>query len=202
MQRRSFLSRAGAGLATGGAVLAAPAIAAQPSVRWRLVSSFPRNLDTIFGTAELFSSQVALMSEGRFQISVHPANEITPAFGVVDAVQQGAVEMAHSAGYYYFGKDETFALSCAIPFGLNSRQATAWMYHGNGLALMRDFYRGYNIVNFPAGNTGAQMGGWFRKEIKSLADQLRSKIAKPDTPAVAEAPEEKKKETYIVEHKD
>ena len=91
-----------------------------------------------------------------------------PAFGVVDGVQQGTVEVAHTAPYYFFGKDECFALGCAIPFGLNSRQMTAWMYEGNGLKLMREFYAKYNIINFPGGNTGAQMGGWFRKEIKSL----------------------------------
>jgi hypothetical protein len=93
-----------------------------------------------------------------------------PAFGVVDGVQQGTVECAHTAPYYFFGKDDTFAIDCAIPFGLNSRQMTAWMYEGNGMKLLREFYAGYNIVNFPMGNTGAQMGGWYRKEIKSLAD--------------------------------
>jgi TRAP-type mannitol/chloroaromatic compound transport system substrate-binding protein len=78
--------------------------------------------------------------------------------------------MANTAPYYYFGKDETFALACAVPFGMNSRQLTAWYFEGNGLKLMRDFYRQFNCVNFPMGNTGAQMGGWFRREIKSLAD--------------------------------
>jgi TRAP-type mannitol/chloroaromatic compound transport system substrate-binding protein len=174
MQRRDFLSRAGASLAAGS--LAAPAIAAQPSIRWRMVSSFPKNLDTIFGAAEAFVRQVSALSEGKFQISVHAAGEITPAFGVVDAVQQGAVECGHTAAYYFFGKDETFALGCAIPFGLNSRQTTAWMYHGNGLSLMREFYRDYNIINFPAGNTGAQMGGWFRKELHTLADMKGVKM--------------------------
>ena len=176
MQRRSFLKQAGRGLATGSALAAVPAIAAEPAVRWRLVSSFPKNLDTIFGAAELFARQVSAMSEGRFQISVHAAGEITPAFGVVDAVQQGAVECAQTAAYYFFGKDETFALGCAIPFGLNSRQTNAWMYHGNGLSLMREFYRSYNIISFPLGNTGAQMGGWFRKEIKTLADMKGVKM--------------------------
>ena len=85
-------------------------------------------------------------------------------------MQNGTVEMGHTAPYYYFGKDETFALGCAIPFGLNSRQMSAWAYEGNGLKLMREFYRNYNIMSFPGGNTGAQMGGWFRKEIKSAAD--------------------------------
>jgi TRAP-type mannitol/chloroaromatic compound transport system substrate-binding protein len=93
-----------------------------------------------------------------------------PPFGVVDGVQQGTVECAHTAPYYFFGKDETFAIDCAIPFGLNSRQMTAWMYEGNGMKLLREFYAGYNIVNFPMGNTGAQMGGWYRKPIKSVAD--------------------------------
>jgi len=170
MQRRSFLSRAGLRVAAASALVSAPAIAAQPAVRWRMVSSFPKNLDTIYGSAELISRQVAAMSEGRFEISVHAAGEITPPFGVVDAVQQGAVECGQTAAYYYFGKDETFALGCAVPFGLDSRQQTAWMYHGNGLRLMREFYRNYNIISFPAGNTGAQMGGWFRREIRSLAD--------------------------------
>ena len=106
------------------------------------------------------------MSGGKFEVSMHAAGELMPAFGVVDGVQKGTVEVAHTAPYYFFGKDETFALGCAIPFGLNSRQMSAWMYEGNGLKLMREFYAKYNIINFPGGNTGAQMGGWFRKEIK------------------------------------
>jgi TRAP-type mannitol/chloroaromatic compound transport system substrate-binding protein len=110
------------------------------------------------------------MSGGKFEISTHAAGELMPAFGVVDGVQQGSIEMAQTAPYYFFGKDEAFTLGCAIPFGLNSRQMTAWMYEGNGLKLMREFYAKYNIVNLPGGNTGAQMGGWFRKEIRSQAD--------------------------------
>ncbi|MBL0729889.1 TRAP transporter substrate-binding protein [Piscinibacter sp. HJYY11] len=169
MERRGFIRHAGlAGVLAAGA---APAVVhAQAVVRWRLASSFPKSLDTLYGTAEVFSKKVAEMTGGKFLISVHAAGELMPAFGVVDGVQNAAVEMAHSAGYYHFGKDETFALGAAIPFGLNSRQQSAWMYEGNGTKLMREFYRNYNIVNLPGGNTGAQMGGWFRKEIKSLAD--------------------------------
>ena len=169
MERRGFIRHAGlAGVLAAGA---APAVVqAQAAVRWRLASSFPKSLDTLYGTAEVLSKKVSEMTSGKFQISVHAAGELMPAFGVVDGVQNAAVEMAHSAGYYHFGKDETFALGAAIPFGLNSRQQSAWMYEGNGMKLMRDFYRNYNIVNLPGGNTGAQMGGWFRKEIKSLAD--------------------------------
>ena len=169
MERRSFVR--GAGLAGVLAAGAAPAIVhAQANIRWRMASSFPRSLDTIFGAAEVFAKHVSEMTGGKFEISTHAGGELMPAFGVVDGVQQGTVEMAHTAPYYFFGKDPTFALGCAIPFGRNSRQTTAWMYEGNGLKLMREFYAGYNIINFPGGNTGTQMGGWFRKEIKSLAD--------------------------------
>jgi TRAP-type mannitol/chloroaromatic compound transport system substrate-binding protein len=169
MQRRSFIRKTGlAGVIAAGA---APAIVhAQAAIRWRLASSFPKSLDTLFGSADVFAKHVSDMTGGKFQISTHAAGELMPAFGVVDGIQQGTIEMANTAPYYFFGKDPTFALGCAIPFGLNSRQMTAWMYEGNGLKLMREFYRGYNIVNFPMGNTGAQMGGFFRKEIKSLAD--------------------------------
>ncbi|MFN4115876.1 MAG: TRAP transporter substrate-binding protein, partial [Inhella sp.] len=169
MERRSFVSQAGlAGILAAGA---APAVVqAQAQIRWRLASSFPKALDTIYGAAETFSKKVAEMSGGKFSISVHPGGELMPAFGVVDGVQEGTVECAHTAPYYFFGKDDTFALACAIPFGLNSRQLSAWMYDGNGLKLMREFYRNYNIISFPMGNTGAQMGGWYRKEIKSVAD--------------------------------
>ena len=168
MDRRSLIKNAGiAGVLAAGA---APAVHAQAAIRWRLASSFPKSLDTIFGAAEIFGNAVKAMSGGKFEISVHAAGELMPAFGVVDGVQQGTVEMAHTAPYYFFGKNECFALGCAIPFGLNSRQMTAWMYEGNGLKLMREFYAKYNMINFPGGNTGAQMGGWYRKEIKSAKD--------------------------------
>ncbi|MFG6461288.1 TRAP transporter substrate-binding protein [Roseateles sp. DXS20W] len=175
MERRSFVRHAGlAGVLAAGA---APAIVhAQAQVRWRLASSFPKSLDTIFGAADVFAKKVSEMTGGKFQISVHAGGEIVPALQVVDAVQGGTVEIAHTAPYYFFGKDETFALGCAIPFGLNSRQMTAWMVEGNGLKLMREFYRNYNIISFPGGNTGAQMGGWYRKEIKSIADMKGLKI--------------------------
>jgi TRAP-type mannitol/chloroaromatic compound transport system substrate-binding protein len=171
MQRRDFLTKAAAGAATGGAILAAPAVIGQsPAVRWRLTSGFPKSLDTIFGAAEVFADKVNKMTGGKFQISVHAAGELVPQPGIVDAVQNGTVECAHTAPYYYFGKDDTFALGCAIPFGLNSRQMTAWQYEGNGLKLMREFYAKYSMLHFPMGNTGAQMGGWYRKEIKSAED--------------------------------
>ena len=169
MERRSFIRQTGlAGVLAAG--MAPAVVHAQQALRWRLASSFPKSLDTIYGGGEVFAKKVGEMTGGKFQISVHAAGEIMPAFGVVDGVQNGTVEMAHTVPYYFFGKDETFAIGASIPFGLNSRQMTAWMLEGNGLKLMRDFYRNYNIINFPGGNTGAQMGGWFRKEINTVAD--------------------------------
>ena len=168
MDRRSILKNAGiAGVLAAGV---APAVHAQAAIRWRLASSFPKSLDTLFGGADAFARKVKDMTGGKFEITTHPAGELMPAFGVLDGVQNGTVECAHTAPYYFFGKDETFALDCAVPFGLNSRQMTAWMYEGNGMKLLREHYAKYNIVNFPMGNTGTQMGGWFRKEIKSAAD--------------------------------
>jgi TRAP-type mannitol/chloroaromatic compound transport system substrate-binding protein len=168
MDRRSLIKNAGiAGVLAAGI---APAVHAQAAVRWRLASSFPKSLDTIYGAAEVFSQKVKQLSGGKFDVSVHAAGELMPAFGVVDGVQNGTVEAAHTAPYYFFGKDETFAIGGAIPFGLNSRQMSAWTYEGNGLKLMREFYAKYNMTSFPCGNTGAQMGGWMRKEIKSIAD--------------------------------
>jgi TRAP-type mannitol/chloroaromatic compound transport system substrate-binding protein len=160
----------GAGIAGVLAAGVAPAVHAQAAIRWRLASSFPKSLDTIYGGAEVFAQKVKQLSGGRFDVSVHAAGELMPAFGVVDGVQNGTVEAAHTAPYYFFGKDETFAIGGAIPFGLNSRQMSAWTFDGNGLKLMREFYAKYNIIHFPCGNTGAQMGGWFRKEIKSAHD--------------------------------
>ena len=178
MKRRSFLKKAAVGLAAG--TVAAPAIAqSQPTVSWRLASSFPKSLDTIFGAAEVISKRVAAATNGKFTIKVFAGGEIVPPFSVVDAVQNATVECCHTAPYYFFGKDPTFAFACAIPFGMNARQQNAWMYHGGGADLMRDFFKEYNIINFPAGNTGAQMGGWFRKEIKEVADLngLKMRIA-------------------------
>ena len=168
MDRRSIIKHAGiAGVLAAGA---APAVHAQAAVRWRLASSFPKPLDTIYGGAETFAKKVVEMTGGKFQISVHAAGELMPALGVIDGVQQGSIEACHTAGYYFFGKNEAFAVGAAIPFGMNTRQLNAWMFEGNGLKLTREFYAKYNMVNFPCGNTGAQMGGWFRKEIKTVED--------------------------------
>ena len=174
MQRRSFLKQATAG-ATAAAV-AAPALAQGPAITWRLASSFPKTLDTIFGSAERFVKRVAELTGGRFLIRQFAAGEVVPGLQVMDAVQAGTVEMGHTPAYYYFGKDPTFCFDCAVPFGLTSRQQTSWMEQGGGRELLREFYKGYGIINFFGGNTGTQMGGWYRKEIKAVADMKGLKI--------------------------
>lgn len=169
MERRSFLKKAAVGASAGA--IAAPALAqSQPTINWRLASSFPKSLDTIYGGAETLSKRVAQLTGGKFNIRAFAGGEIVPALQVVDAVQAGTVEMGHTCSYYYFGKDPAFAFDCAVPFGLNSRQQTAWFDQGGGKQLMREFFKDYGIINFLGGNTGVQMGGWFRKEVKSVKE--------------------------------
>ena len=173
MERRSFLKKAGVSVAAGAsmATLSKAALAADlPTIKWRLASSFPKSLDTIYGAADVFTKRVSEATGGKFEIRPFAGGEIVPAFSVMDSVKDGTVECGHTASYYTFGKDPTFALDCAVPFGLNFRQFAAWTKHGGGLELLREFFATHNITNFPMGNTGAQMGGWFRKEIKTVKD--------------------------------
>ena len=176
MKRREFITKAlpaaAGGLALSGCAGAqqGPAIIDQPRVMWRMASSFSRSLDVLFGAAELFARRVEELTDGRFTIRVYPAGEIVPGHQVLDAVQQGTVQCGQTASYYYTGKHEALAFDTCVPFGLSARQQFAWMYHGGGLELMREILAGFNIVSFPAGSTGVQMGGWFRRAINSAAD--------------------------------
>jgi TRAP-type mannitol/chloroaromatic compound transport system substrate-binding protein len=176
MDRRGFIRKAGVAAAAVPA-LASPAIAqSMPELKWRMTSSFPKSLDTIYGAAETFSKFVAEATDNKFQIQVFPGGEIAPPLEAANEVGKGNVEMCHTASYYYWGKDPTYAFGTAVPFGLNSRQQNAWMYHGGGIDLLNEFYATQNLIAFPCGNTGAQMGGWFRKEIKSVADMQGVKM--------------------------
>src|SRR5882672_10621896 len=169
MKRRQFLR--GAGVAAAATAVASPAIAqSNPELRWRLTSSYPKSLDTLYGAAEIFAKAVAEATDNKFHIQVFAAGEIVPALAAADAVQNGTVEMCHTASYYYFGKDPTFAFGTAVPFGLNARMQNAWMYQGGGMELMNAFYKKFNIRALPCGNTGCQMGGWFRREVKTPSD--------------------------------
>jgi len=168
MQRRKFLTAAGIG---GAAALAAPAIAqTAPKVSWRLTSGFPRALDTIYGAAEDFARYLGEATDGNFQVRPFADGEIVPMAEAADAVAAGTVEMAHTASGYFWDSNPTFALGTAVPFGLNVRGLNAWNYHGGGIDMLNAFYARQNLIGFPGGNTGAQMGGWWRKETNTLAD--------------------------------
>ncbi|MBX3569558.1 MAG: TRAP transporter substrate-binding protein [Rhizobiaceae bacterium] len=173
MDRRSFIRKAGAaGVGAAAATaLAAPAIAqSNPKVTWRLASSFPKSLDTIYGGAEVFSKMVSEATDGNFQVQVFAAGEIVPGLQAADAAAAGTVEACHTVSYYYWGKNPTWALGAAVPFALNARGMNAWQYHGGGIDLFNEFLAAQNLYGLPGGNTGVQMGGWFRKEIKTVAD--------------------------------
>ena len=169
MKRRQFLQAASVGLAA--TAVAKPAIAqTNPAIKWRLTSSFPKSLDTLFGASETIAKFVAESTDNQFQMQTFAAGEIVPGLNAMDAVSSGTVEACHTAAYYYFGKDPTFALFCAVPFGLNTRQQNAWFYDGDGMRLMNELGKKFNIHSLAAGNTGCQMGGWFRKEINEVSD--------------------------------
>lgn len=178
MDRRKFsLATATGVLAT---TVAAPAARAQTpgQVRWRLVSSFPRTLG-MYQAAEIVSKRVEKLTGGAFQIRVFPPGEIVPGLQVLDAVEQGTVECGHTAGYYYGGKESALAIDTCLPFGMGIREHNAWMYYGGGLDLLRAVYQRFGCINFPAGHTGTQMGGWWRSEVKTLGDLKGKKMRIP-----------------------
>jgi TRAP-type mannitol/chloroaromatic compound transport system substrate-binding protein len=169
MDRRKLLKAAALGVAS--TAVAAPAIAqSSPTIRWRLTTSFPKSLDTLYATCELFSKLVAELSDQKFQVQIFGPGEVVPALQVLDAVSNNTIEMGNTASYYYIGKDPAFAFGTAVPFGLNTRQMNAWLHYGGGNELLNELYKGYNVYGIPFGNTTAQMGGWFRKEIKTVED--------------------------------
>jgi TRAP-type mannitol/chloroaromatic compound transport system substrate-binding protein len=178
VDRRKFLKAASAGgVATAAASVAAPAIAqSMPEVKWRLTSSYPKSLDTIYGAAEVFSKAIAEMTDNKFQVQVFAAGELVPGLQAADKVMDGTVECCQTASYYYWGKDPTFAFGTAVPFGLNTRMMLSWMEEGGGKDLLNEFYKKFNLYQLPGGNTGAQMGGWYRKEINTIEDMKGLKM--------------------------
>src|SRR5262249_16451088 len=169
MKRRQFLTAMGAG--AGATSIAMPALGqSMPQIRWRLAASWPKSLDTLFGACEVFAKCVGEITENRFQIQVFAAGEIVPPFAVLDAVQSGTVELGNTGTYYYWGKDAALAFGSAVPFGLNARQMESWLVHGGGNDLLQDVLASFNCYGIPMGNTRCRMGGWFRKEINTVAD--------------------------------
>ena len=182
LDRRSFLTRASVGgaAAAAGTALAAPAIAQEmPTINWRLASSFPKSLDTIYGGAEELSTRLKEATDGKFTIQVFAAGEIVPGLDAINAATDGTVESAHSVGYYNWGKDPAFACGAELPFTFSARAKTAYQYQGGGIENYNEFLQKYGLIGFPGGNTGVQFGGWYRKEIKTLADLqgLKMRIA-------------------------
>jgi TRAP-type mannitol/chloroaromatic compound transport system substrate-binding protein len=169
MQRRMFL-KTGA-LAAAAAPIAMPAIAqSMPEVKWRLTSSFPKQLDTIYGTAQQFAKFMGEATDGKFQIQTFSAGEIVPGLQALDAVTSGTVECAHTPTYFYIGKEPALGLGTGIPFGLNARQQHSWWYFGGGEQIINGVLAKFNAYSIPCGNSGCQMGGFFRKELKTVDD--------------------------------
>ena len=168
MKRRAFLKQVSGGAV--GVAVAGPAIAQGPQVRWRMTTSWPKSLDTIHGSAERMCQRIGQLTEGKFQIATFAAGEIAPGTQVFDAVSSGTVECGHTLTAFYFGKNPVYAFDSGVAFGANSRQQAAWLYYGGGMELLREILRREELINFPCGNTGVQMGGWFRKEIRTVDD--------------------------------
>lgn len=181
MKRRHLISSVALGAGTTAALAACgsqtsttsgPAVQtdATTSVKWRMASSYTPSLDTVYGGSEFFVERVKQLTEGRFEIALSAAGEIVPGLEVLDAVQQGTVQAGHTNSYYYRGKNEALAFDTAVPFGFNYRQQNAWLYEGGGLELIHELLSDFNIISFPGGSTGTQMGGWWNKEVNSAAD--------------------------------
>src|SRR5262245_2274993 len=190
MERRKFLR----GVATGGAALTvvacssgAPQAGQAPgqssthgTVEWDMATSWPVSLDTSFGGAKTVAERVLALTSGKFKINPRAGGELAKATEVLDVVSQGAVPIGHTASYYYIGKTPITAFGTALPFGLNAQQQNAWLYEGGGLTKLQEIYaKKFNVIQFPAGNTGVQMGGWFRKEVNGVADLQGLKMRIP-----------------------
>jgi len=168
------------GSLAGAASLATPNLAsAQPKLRWRCPGSFPKSVDTLWAAHEAFCRRVGELTDGAFQITPFGPGEIVPALQVMDSVGQGSVEMGYTPSLFYYGKDPTLAFGTAVPFGPSSRQMWSWLHQGGGREIMKEVYRDQNVHAIPATCTGAQMGGWFRREIRTVDDMkgLKMRIA-------------------------
>ncbi len=182
MKRRSFIKKLGLGAAAVGAGIAAsvtPAIAKEKKFRWKMVTTWPPHFPALGEGADFFAKWCKEMSNGRLDITVYGGGELVPPLGVFDAVSQGTVEMGHGAAYYWAGKTPACQFFAAVPFGLNAQGMNAWILNGGGLKLWEEVYAPFKVKPFLAGNTGVQAGGWFNKEIKSIADYKGLKMRIP-----------------------
>lgn len=185
MKRRTLMNYAALGAASATVTActntSGPAVQsnALPTVRWNMATSWPISLDTIFGGAKTLCDRLKEMTGGRFTITPFPAGELVPPLQVLDAVQGGNVEVGHTASYYYVGKNPALGFATSMPFGFSAQQQNAWLYQGGGLDAIQKIYADFGVINFPAGNTGTQMGGWFKREIKTVTDLKGLKMRIP-----------------------
>ncbi len=183
MKRRDVL----VGAAVGASAVAcskpqeaavATAAAVDP-IKWKMVTTWPQNFPGLGTGATALAERIGRMSGGRLTVKVYGAGELVPALEVFDAVSTGTAQMGHGGAYYWKGKAEASQFFSAVPFGFNAQEMNAWLYHGGGLELWRELYEPFDLVPFPGGNTGVQMGGWFNREINSVADLQGLKMRIP-----------------------
>jgi TRAP-type mannitol/chloroaromatic compound transport system substrate-binding protein len=194
MDRRRFLRRLGSGAVVAGAALGAgcksdrnapgpepQAVGAAPfkPVKWKMVTTWPKNFPGLGTGANYLAELITAMSGGRIEVKVYGANELVPAFEVFGAVSAGTAELGHGASYYWKGKSEAAQFFSAVPFGLTAEEMNAWLYHGGGMELWAETYAPFGLVPLAAGNTGVQMAGWFNREINSLEDLQGLKMRIP-----------------------
>lgn len=180
MDRRGFIKKAGVGTLAAGAVLAgAPAIRAEKTIHWKMVTTWPKNFPGLGTGANNLAQYITDMSGGRLTVKVYGAGELVPAFESFDAVSRGTAEMGHGAAYYWKGKSEAAQFFAAVPFGLNAQEMGGWIHHGGGQQLWDELYAGFGLKAFAAGNTGVQMGGWFNREINTVDDYKGLKMRMP-----------------------
>ncbi len=179
MKRRDFIKQAGlTSLAAGG--VAAPAIVrAETKVKWKMVTTWPKNFPVLGTGANQLAKLITDMTNGRIKVKVYGSGELVPAFEVFDAVSRGTAQMGHGAAYYWKGKIEEAQFFSTVPFGLNSQEMTAWLYHGGGMELWEKTYEPFGVLPAAAGNTTVQMAGWFNKEINSVDDLKGLKMRIP-----------------------
>ena len=180
MKRRDFLKSASAGaLVTGGAAMAPGIASAKKKIKWKMVTTWPKNFPGLGTGANNLAKLITEMSGGRLEVKVYGAKELVPAFEVFDAVKRGAAQMGHGAAYYWKGKNEAFQFFSTVPFGLTAQEMNGWLLYGGGMKLWEEAYADFNLVPLAAGNTGVQMGGWFNKQINSVKDLKGLKMRIP-----------------------
>jgi len=179
MQRREFIKRVGVGSLAVGTTAAGVQRAEATEHKWKMVTTWPKNFPGLGTSAAKLAELIGEMSGGRITVKVYGATELVPAFEVFDAVSRGTAEMGHGAAYYWKGKSEAAQFFTTVPFGMTAQEMNGWLYHGGGLELWKELYAGFGLIPAPAGNTGVQMGGWFNREINSVADLQGLKMRIP-----------------------